>query len=96
MEQIGNQTNQVLTPFQIQILELTSRVKSIDEQEDIRKMLADYLLQKAEAKQKPLKYPKLPKGYKVSDETMRLAAGKMRDNFDLDYELEKMHEELAK
>ena len=48
MENIANQPNQTLTPFQIQILELTSRVKSAEEMKEIRQMLAVYFAKKVE------------------------------------------------
>lgn len=51
---------------------------------------------KNEAKLKSLDYPKLPEGYKVSEETMSMVAGKLRNDFDLDCELQNMHEEWAR
>ena len=40
---------QTFSPFQIQMLELTSRVKDEQEMDDIRRMLADYFADKAES-----------------------------------------------
>ena len=39
---------QAFTPFQVQMLEMTSRVRSESEMDDIRRMLANYFAQRAE------------------------------------------------
>ncbi len=39
----------VFSPFQLQMLEMTSRVKSEVEMDDIRRMLAEYFAERAES-----------------------------------------------
>ena len=48
MEAVTSNRTQGLSPFQMEMLEMTSRVSSQQEMDDIRRMLAQYFARKAE------------------------------------------------
>lgn len=48
MEAVTSNRAQGFSPFQMEMLEMTSRVSSQQEMDDIRRMLAQYFAQKAE------------------------------------------------
>ncbi len=49
MSQINDRQPSVFSPFQLQMLELVSRVQDQREMDDIRRLLSDYFARKAEA-----------------------------------------------
>lgn len=69
---------------------------------DNKQWLADKLIQDVQAskvetkKQKVLKFPKIPKDFKVSQEVMDMVVGKLPDDFDYDKEIDDMYMERAR
>ena len=69
---------------------------------DNKQWLADKLIQDVQAanvepkKQKTLKFPKIPKDFKVSQEVMDMVVGKLPDDFDYDKEINDMYMERAR
>lgn len=86
--------SQPLTPFQLEMVDLLANVKTRREMDEIRRLLTNFFVEAN--KKEALAFPKLPKDYKVSEETLRLTAGKISDNIDLDKELDQMWEGWAK